>query len=198
MPAMRELSTCAFRKALPGIVLLCGLGCAENPWHAGFSIGAATGSKTGNPFEIRLTAIGPDLKAVIVNRSPSEQMLLHGPHLQLATLELISSTGSVHKPYDSRLMMKYDATPYCGLFRTVAPKKKIELGSISFRQSRDGFSGQLGPFNFDELPPGDYQARVTWLSERSQCLDEATRKMRKLPTVWRGVVHSNQVTLHLP
>ena len=194
---MRELFTCMFRSAVPGMVILCGLGCAENQRQAGFSIGAESGSRTGNPFEIRLKTSGSGLTAVLINRSSSEQMLLHGPYLQVSTLELVSSTGSVHKPYDSRLMMKYDPTLYCELFRTVASKKKLELGSIKFRQTRDGFSGQWGPFNFDELPAGDYQARVTWLSDRGQCLDEATRKLRKLPTVWRGVVHSNQVTLHL-
>jgi len=195
---MRARMTWMFRNAGLGTAILCGLGCAATQGQAGDSMEATTGSKTGNPFEIRLTASGSELKAVFVNRSSAQQRLLHGAHLQAATLELVSSTGSRHKPYDSRMIMKYDTTPYCQLFQTLAPGKKLEVGFVRFKQSRDGYSGQWGPFNFDEVPAGDYQARVTWYSERAQCLDESTRQMRKLPSVWRGVVRSNQVTLHLP
>jgi hypothetical protein len=197
MPTMYESKTWTLRKAALGAALLCGLGCA-NRGQPGFSIEAATGSRTGNPFEIRLTVSGTELRAMLVNTSPSRQVLIHDAHLQPATLELISATGSEHKPYDSRTIMKIDATPYCKLFPTLAPGKKLELGSVRFGKSRDGYKGQWGPFNFEELPPGDYLARVSWLSERAQCLDEnPPRQMRKLPTVWRGIVRSNQVTLHL-
>jgi hypothetical protein len=185
------------RRAALGAAMLCGFGCAGPQGPPGFSIEASTGSRTGNPFEIHLTPSGSELKAVFVNRSSSEQKLLQEGHLQATTLELISSTGSTHKPYDSRLIKKYDTTPYCYLFQTLAPGKKRVLASVRFRKARDGYAGEWGPFNFEEIPPGDYQARVTWLSERTQCFDEGTRQMRKLPSVWRGVVHSNQVTLHL-
>ena len=195
---MRERMTWMLRKAALGVALLCGLGCAANQGQAGDSIEWRTGSRTGNPFEIRLAASGSDLKAVLVNRSSAEQRLLHDAHLQVTTLELVPSTGIGPKPYDSRLIMKYDATPYCHLFQTLPPGKKLELGAVHFGKSRDGYAGQWGPFNFEEVPAGDYQARVTWHSERAQCFDESTRQMRKLPSVWRGLVRSNQVTLHLP
>lgn len=195
---MRDRMTWTLRKAALGAAILCGLGCATSQGQAGDSIEWRTGSKTGNPFEIRLNANGPELKAVLVNRSSKEQMLLNDTHLQASALELVSATSSGPKPYDSRLIMKYDATPYCRLFLTLAPGKKLELGSVRFGKSRDGFAGQWGPFNFEEVPAGDYQVRVTWHSERAQCLDESTRQMRKLPSVWKGLVRSNQVTLHLP
>jgi hypothetical protein len=198
MRAMRQRLTWMLRKAALGVSMLCSLGCATKPEQAGESIEWRTGSKTGNPFEIRLTASGTELKAVLVNRSSAEQSLLHDAHLQMATLELVSSTNNRPKPYDSRLIMKYDNTPYCQLFRTLAPGKKLEVASVRFKKSREGYAGQWGPFNFDEVPSGDYQARVTWNSERAQCLDENTRQMRRLPTVWKGLVRSNQVTLHLP
>jgi hypothetical protein len=198
MPTMRERMTWMLRKAALSVAILCGLGCAANQGQAGDSIEWRTGSRTGNPFEIRLAASGSDLKAVLVNRSTAEQRLLHDAHLQATTLELVPSTGIGPKPYDSRLIMKYDATPYCQLFQTLPPGKKLELGSARFGKSRDGYAGQWGPFNFEEVPAGDYQARVTWHSERAQCFDESTRQMRKLPSVWRGMVRSNQVTLHLP
>ena len=186
------------RRVVKGFIFSFLAGKCDDPGlKAGFSIEAATGSRTGNPFEIRLTTRGSELRAVLINRSSSEQKLLHSAHLQAATLELISPTGSRHAPYDSRRIMKYDTTPYCHLFQTLAPGKKLELGSVPFRQARDGFAGQWGPFNFEELPAGDYQARVTWLSERAQCVDESPRQTRKLPSVWRGIVHSNPVTLHL-
>ena len=195
---MRARTTWRFRRAALGVAILGGLGCAAKPGQAGDSIEWKTGSRTGNPFEIRLTARGPELKAVLINRSSVEQRLLHDAHLQAATLELVASTSIGPKPYDSRLIMKYDSKPYCQLFQTLAPGKKLDLGSVRFQKSRDGFAGQWGPFNFEEVPAGDYQARVTWHSERTQCFDEGTRQMRKLPSVWRGLVRSNQVTLHLP
>jgi len=184
-------------KVALGVAILVGLGCGAHG-QAGFSIEAATGSKDDNPFEIRLIANGPALEAVLISHSPSAQKLLHNAHMQPATLELIASTGSRHKPFDPRKLMKVDTTPYCHLFQTLAPHSKLELSAVSFRRSRDGYEGQWGPFNFEELPPGDYQARVTWLSERGECVEENPRQTRKLPGVWRGVVHSNQVTLHLP
>ena len=195
---MGKKMTWMLRRTALSVAILCGLGCATNQGQAGDSIEWKTGSKTGNPFEIRLKTSGSELKAVLVNRSSAEQRLLHDAHLQASTLELIPSSSSRYKPYDSRMIMKYDSTPYCQLFQTLAPGKKLELGSVHFQKSRDGFAGQWGPFNFEEVPAGDYQARVTWHSERAQCFDESTRQMRKLPSVWKGLVRSNQVTLHLP
>jgi len=195
---MRQRMTWMFHGAALGVAILCGLGCAANRGQAGDSIEWRTGSRTGNPMEIRLIVSGSNLKAVLVNRSSVEQRLLHDAHLQTSTLELVSATSSGPKPYDSRMIMKYDTKPYCQLFQTLAPGKKLELGSVRFQKSRDGFAGQWGPFNFEEVPAGDYQARVTWHSERDQCYDESTRQMRKLPSVWRGLVRSNQVTVHLP
>lgn len=176
--------------------VLSGTGCAS-PGLPGFSIDATTGSRTGNPFEIRLTVSGPELKAVLVNRSKTKQLLLHDPNLQASTLEIISATGSELKPYDSRLIKKFDTTPYCRLFLPLQPGTKLALGTVRFAKTREGAAGQWGPFNFDEIPAGDYLVRVVWQSERAQCLDDSTRQMRKLPNLWRGVVRSNQVTLRL-
>jgi hypothetical protein len=197
MPTMCDWMTWMLRKTALGVVLLCGISCATQG-QPGFSIEADTGSKTGNPFEIRLAASGSELKAVLVNRSWSKQGLLHETHLQVSTLELVGAAGSRPKPFDSRMIKKFDTTPYCSLFQTLPHGTKLALGSVNFRKSRDGHEGQWGPFNFVELPAGDYQAQVAWHSERAQCFDESTRQMRKLPSVWRGMVRSNQVTLHLP
>jgi hypothetical protein len=196
MSAMLQRKTSMPATAALGVAMLCGLGCAT-PGLPGFSIEADTGSRTGNPFEIRLKGSGPELKAVLVNVSSSEQKLLHEPHLQATTLELISATGSEHKPYDSRKIMKVDAMPYCHLFQTLARGKKRELGAVRFRKLRDGFAGQWGPFHYEEVPAGIYQARIIWQSERAQCFDESIRQMRKLPTIWRGIVRSNQITVRL-
>jgi hypothetical protein len=198
MLTMVEKLPLMFRKAPLGVAILCGLGCAANQRQGGDSLEWSTGRTSGNPIELRLTTSGSTLKAVLVNRSKAEQRLLHDDHLQPATLELVPATGSRPKPYDSRMIMKYDATPYCQLFRTLAPGKQLEIGAVRFQKLRDGFSGQWGPFNFEEVPAGDYQARVTWHSERAQCVDESTRQTRKIPAIWRGLVRSNLVTLHLP
>src|SRR5512138_3840520 len=109
-----------FPQAALGALVLGLLGCAT-AGQPGFSIEANTGSKTGNPFEIRLTASSSELKAVLVNRSATPQMLLQDAQLQTTTLELVSATGSVHQPYDSRLIKKQDLTPYCNLFITLPP-----------------------------------------------------------------------------
>jgi hypothetical protein len=196
MPTMYEMYM--LRKAALGVVLLSGFGCATIQGLPGDSIEASTGKRTGNPFEIRLSVKKSELKAVLlVSRKTTEKWLLHDDHLQPSTLELVSSTGSLHKPYDARMIQKEDNTPYCRLFQEIEPGKKLELGAVRFQKSRDGYTGQWGPFHFDELPADDYQARIIWHSERTQCFDESTRQMRKLPFVWRGVVRSNQVTLRL-
>ena len=195
---MHDRMTWNLRGTVRGVAMLCGLGCAAKQGQAGDSIEWRTGSKTGNPFEIQLIVVGPELKAVLINRSKTDQLLLHAVHLQAATLELVSSTRSGPKPYDSRLIMKLDPKPYCQLFQTLPPGKKLELGTVRFKESRDGLAGQWGPFNFEEVPAGEYQARVSWHNERTNCFDESTREVRKLPAVWRGLVRSNLVTLHLP
>jgi hypothetical protein len=194
---MRSCTTHKLLEVTLGIVLLSGLACATARDQAGDSIEWRTGDKTGNPFEIQLTGNGPDLKATLLNRSSTKQTLLHDVNLQASTLEILAANGMRIKHYDARMLMKLDNKPYCQSFQTVAPGKKLELGTIQFRKSRDGYSGQWGPFNFDELPAGEYRVRVIWHSDRGQCLDEGTGKMRALPSVWRGMVRSNQVILQL-
>jgi len=185
------------RKTMLGMVLVCCVACATPKGLPGDSIEASTGKRTGNPFEIRLTAKGAELKAVIeVSRKTTEKWVLHDMHLQPSRLELISSTGTVRKPYDSRMIKKFDTTPYCRLFWEVAPGKSLDFWSVRFQKSRDGYKGQWGPFHFDELPADDYRARVIWTSNRTQCFDENTGQTRKLLS-WKGRVRSNQVFLHL-
>jgi len=197
MAAMYPWMTFPRRRAALGVLLLLFPACATPQGQGGESIEWKTGSKTGNPFEIRLTVSGSELKALLVNLSKAEQMLVHDTYLQASVLELVPSNAGQHKPYDSRMIKKYDATPYCRLFLTLAPGKKLVLGSVRFKKSRDGYAGDWGPFHFDEMPAGDYRAQVTWQNERTQCLDEDTRQMRKFPSLWRGRVLSNQVTLRL-
>lgn len=194
---MRSCTTHKLLRVTLGMGLLSGLACATARDQAGDSIEWRTGDKTGNPFEIRLTANGSELKATLLNRSAKKQPFLSDTNLQASTLELLAANGMPSKHYDSRLLMKIDNKPYCHLFQTAAPGSKLDLGTVQFRKSRDGYSGQWGPFNFDELPAGEYRARVIWHSERAQCLDDSTGKMRALPSVWRGMVRSNQVTLQL-
>lgn len=194
---MRRCMTCKPSGIALGVALLSGLACATTGDQAGDSIEWRTGSNTGNPFEIRLTANGATLTATLLNRSSSKQTFLYDANLQASTLELLAANGMRSKPYDSRLIMKIDPKPYCHLFQTVAPGSKLELGAVPFRKGHDGYSGQWGPFNFDELPVGEYRVRVIWHSERAHCFDEGSGKMRALPSVWRGMVRSNQVTLQL-
>ena len=71
--------------------LLCGLACSVTQGQPGDSIEWRTGSTTGNPFEIRLVSSGSELKAVLANRSSSEQVLLYHEYLQTSSIELVSS-----------------------------------------------------------------------------------------------------------
>jgi hypothetical protein len=181
-----------------GALVFAAASCASFHGQPGYAIEASTGSKTGNPFEIRLTGSGDELRAVFINKSSTEQKLLYDPNIQASALELVPAIGSRPKPYDSRLIKKVDNTPYCYLFMTLAPGKKLVFVSGRFRKTRDGYAGQWGPFNFDEVAPGKYTARVIWTSEREQCFDQSTGKMRKLPGIWKGLVWSNEAELRLP
>jgi len=194
---MRDWMSWKLREAALGVAILCGLGCAANRGLPGDSIEWKTGSRTGNPFEIRLTVRGSNLEAVLVNRSSEKHLLLHDARLQVSTLELVPPIGGPPKPYDSRLISKYDTKLYCHLFVPLRPGTKFKLGSAQFQKKREGFTGQWGPYIFDEVPAGEYKARVIWHNERDACYDESIQKMRKLPDVWRGMVRSNQVTLRL-
>jgi hypothetical protein len=150
-----------------------------------------------NPFDIRLSGNGPELKAVLVNRSPVPRWALCDGELQPSRLEIVSASGKRVKAFDSRAIMKYDNTVHCRLFKSIPAGRDIEIGSARFKNSGHGFEANWGPFHFENLPAGDYKVRVVWASEFEQCFDEDTKQERKMPNVWIGRVQSNEVTLQL-
>jgi hypothetical protein len=153
--------------------------------------------KNENPFEIQLSNNGMNLKAVLINRSGSARSVLCDGLLQPSRLEIVSSRGESVKSFDSREVMKYDNTFHCRLLKSIPPGQSTEIGSARFQKSGKGFRAGWGPFEFGDLPAGDYRARVVWVSELGQCFDEDTNEMRTAAVVWMGRVESNEVTLRL-
>lgn len=181
------------------IALCWNLACASPQGQAGRDPKAVkeTKMKDDNPFEIRLTSHGNDIRAVLVNRSQAALPVLTGADLQPSQLKLISAAGRKPSYFDSRDIKKFDNTPYCHRFQNLAPGRELELGTARFKKSGSEFSASWGPFTFDQLPAGDYRAEVSWRSEYEQCFDESTKQMRKVPSIWTGVVRSNEVSLQL-
>ena len=159
--------------------------------------GKRSGETDTHPFEIRLTGTGSTLKAVLVNRSTSAVPVLHHIDLQPSQLKLLSSAGKKQRYSDNRAVMKFDNTPYCHLWQTLAPGHELELGTVQLKPTAGGYSASWGPYVFETIPAGDYQAQVVWRSELDQCLDEGSTQLRKLPGGWTGVVTSNELALHL-
>ncbi len=149
------------------------------------------------PLTIVLRRSGNELKATIVNRSAVTASVLCDGELQPSRLKLVASDGTRMSAMDGREIEKFDTTPYCGLFRPLAAGRELEIGWVRFNRNGDRFSGTWGPFLFDSLPPGDYQASVEWRSELEQCFDEGSQQMRKVPNLWTGVVRSNELALSL-
>ena len=150
-----------------------------------------------DPFEIRLSGNGPELKAMLVNRSSVPRSALCDGELQPSRLEIVSSTGKRVKAFDSRSIMKYDNTVHCRLFKSVQPGRDLEMGAVKFKKSGEGFEASWGPYRFETVPAGEYKARVIWTSEFDTCFDEETEQQRKLANVWLGRIQSNEVTLLL-
>jgi len=149
-------------------------------------------------FEIKLSSDkGPTLRAVLVNHSQVSQTILHHHLLQPSRLDLVGQRNMRIEPFDSRSIKKYDATIYCGYFKSLAPGKEIELGSIRFKRAGQIFTANWGPYEFEELIAGTYTARVIWESAANTCVDEDTGQLRRLPTVWQGQLISNEVNLQL-
>jgi len=173
--------------------------CASQPAKPSPDTRAAkeTKMKDDNPFEIRLTGNGAELKAVLVNRSPVARSALCDGELQPSRLEMVASTGKRVKAFDSRDIMKYDNTVHCRLFKSIPPGRDIDIGSARFKKSGNGFAASWGPFHFENLPAGDYKVRVVWSSELEQCFDEDTKQERKIANAWTGRVQSNEVILQL-
>ena len=151
------------------------------------------------PLEIRLTAgRGPDLEAVLVNRSRKVQAILHDTELQPSRLLLFDAQGAAIDPFDSRSIKKYDATVYDYSFQNLAPGQELKLFAARFQRSGKGASVSWGPFEFEELPAGVYAAKIVWESRIEAYLDEGTQEVRRLPSVWLGSLESNTVTVRLP
>lgn len=151
---------------------------------------------TSGPFEIRLSVKGRSLKAVLVNRSQSAQRVFYDPLLQPSQLELRGAGGKV-EAFDSRSLMKFDNTFHCSRFKQLRPGGELALGSAELGKKGGGFAGKWDPFEFEDLPGGEYTARAIWSSEASSCTDDETGQVRPLPDVWLGRVESNPVTLAL-
>jgi hypothetical protein len=184
---------------LLGSAIGCNHVCASPPNQTGRDEQQAKEArmKDGQPFEIQLTCSGAGVKAVLINRSQAALPVMRDVNQQPSQLKLVSAEGKKVRYFDDRALMKFDNTPYCYLFGSLAPKEKLELANARFTKAEGGYAASWGPYSFDKVPPGEYRAQVTWRSELEACFDEETQQLRKLPGAWLGTVQSNEVTLKL-
>lgn len=149
-------------------------------------------------FEIllSLTTPGPALEAVLVNRSGVEQTVLRSSDLQPSHLVLRDASGRELAPFDERTRRKYDRSVSRGMYVKAPPGGSIPLGRAAFRRLPGGkYELRWGPFQFREIPPGLWKARV----RLDSTIDYVTEKGHRvpLPGVWKGTAVSGEIDVRL-
>ena len=147
-------------------------------------------------FEIRLTAAGPTLTAVLHNGSSGQRAVVIDSRLQPPELVLTGPAGVV-QPFDTRSVQKFDNTVRKGSFTTVAAGADEPLGRASVQGSGGSASLQWGPYRFESLPAGTYTAKVVLRSVKDAYEDDQGKSV-KAPDVWTGTVTSNEVSFQVP
>ncbi len=147
-------------------------------------------------FEIRLTASGPTLTAVLHNASSGQRAVVIDSRLQPPELVLTGPGGAV-QPFDTRSVQKFDNTVRKGSFTSVAAGADEPLGRASVQGSGGSASLQWGPYRFESLAAGTYTAKVVLKSVKDAYQDDQGNSV-KVPDVWTGTVTSNEVSFQVP
>lgn len=154
-------------------------------------------SRAPAPFVITLTQTQErELRAIIKNQSTEPQMVLHDSDLQPSIL-MLTVQGKEVPSFDSRSIKKFDNTVYRSSYTTLPPEGELELGRAQFKASGRTYQVRWGPYQFDQLAPGHYKARVGFKSDRDEWVDDDTEERGK-HQLWKGMVLSNEVEVHLP
>lgn len=154
------------------------------------------GSMNTATFEIRLTASGATLTAVLHNHSSAPQSVVLKPFLQPSELILTGPKGAV-KPFDTREVQKFDATVRQGSFTTIAAGADQALEKATVQGGGGSATLQWGPFRFESLPAGTYTAKVVLKSALTDYEDDQGRSQKKADA-WTGTVTSNEVSFQVP
>ena len=138
------------------------------------------------PIRIALSYRANRLSATITNESDADMLVLHHPRKQPSQLELRSKEGSL-RPFDTRSRKKFDATVYPADFATLTPGESMEIGDAGIERRDGDYAVQWGPFQFTELAPGSYAAKLIWVCEHSYPEDPPPAKL------WIGRLESNTI-----
>lgn len=148
------------------------------------------------PFDIVLEVAGDTLRAAIVNRSSSEQTMLHDPYVQPARLVLRDKRGRNVEPFDTRSVKKYDNAVHAWMYETLAPSgRRVLVEAAIERDAKRTYRIAWGPYIFEGLAAGPYRAHVVWESEHDTWTDDGVSG--EVEDVWKGTVVSNEVGLKL-
>ena len=147
-------------------------------------------------LELQLTK-GPGLSARLVNQGPAARPVLHDLRLQPSRLVLRNAAGDTLEPFDRRALMKFDNTLYCDAFKALPPGQALELGAERFEKSGGAWKITWGPYEYDALPAGRYNAWLAWESVAAECQESADATPRPVAGVWLGTTESNPVEVTL-
>jgi hypothetical protein len=152
----------------------------------------------GPAFEIQLTASpGPGVRALLINRSGTEQKVLYLARVQPSRISVFSASKRKIPVTDTRAVQKFDRTVYAGDFETIAPGGSKLLQDERFVKDDSGiYKFRWGPFLYEKLEPGEYKIQITWESE-IDAYQEGGKNV-PMPGIWKGTVKSNAITVALP
>jgi hypothetical protein len=174
-------------RMLLGVVTILNLNCERIP-----------AQKRGpgmaeSPWELRLSlADGVTLRAVLHNRTKTEQTYLYDSKLQPSELILTAPSGAPIKPFDTRARAKFDNTVYREMYLRAAPGADVTLTEAAVDSER---RLRWGPYLFTNLSAGVYHAEAVWHSETNQYYDPKSKRTGVLKDVWMGTVTSNTVEI---
>ncbi|MBI2685633.1 MAG: hypothetical protein HYX27_04900 [Acidobacteria bacterium] len=152
---------------------------------------ASAEAADSRPFQITLESIPgnrPMLRAKIRNVAKKAELYLHDTQIQPSRLILRDAANKAIEPEDMRAVEKFSNAAGIEMFHKLNPGETRELltATISTRL-------QWGPFNFPNLPPGRYMAKLEWESVRNPDPGPAPH-----PPIWKGKLTSNEVKFLLP
>lgn len=142
-------------------------------------------------LELRLEN-GNRLVAVLRNNGSKPYAVVADTGIQPVALLLTGPQGEV-KPFDSRMVQKFDRTVRENTFTTLAPgaTEQVQFANVQ------GGALRWGPFQFESLPPGNYKARAILDSQIADYSDGNGGSTKKADA-WIGKVTSNEVSFQIP
>jgi hypothetical protein len=186
------------RRAALALLVAVAFGCEPSAGVRCAAVAAGSPEVTADaPFAIELVLVGSaSLRASLRNRSTSAQRVLHDPLRQPSRLLLRGPGGEVPS-FDTRSVMKFDNTVETEDYAVLEPGGSVPLGEASFERSGIGWRIRWGPFEFEDLRAGAYEARVAFSSERADAVDPESGEAARVTGVWLGRVESPAVRVTL-